>query len=122
MKSMITKFDAICRKAFAFVNAHQTLMMFAGGLGLLAAGLVKASFAAPGDSFNDDSIRSAGTAILADLIEGSFGALIMVIAGLVAIISAAMGAYRAAMAALIVAVGAFVLRSFVTLFFGDVFV
>ena len=56
--------------------------------------------------------------ILLELIEGSFGALIMIVAGLVAIIASAMGAYRAAMSALVVAIGAFILRTMVDVFFG----
>ena len=51
--------------------------------------------------------------------EGAFGALVMVVAGLGAIVAAAMGAYRAAVGMLVVAVGAFILRALVSLFFGD---
>ena len=42
----------------------------------------------------------------------------MVVAGLGAIVAAAMGAYRAAVGMLVVAVGAFILRALVSLFFG----
>jgi len=42
----------------------------------------------------------------------------MVVAGLGAIISAAMGAYRASVGMIVVAVGSFILRSLVSLFFG----
>ena len=45
----------------------------------------------------------------------------MLVAGLIAIIAAAMGAYRAAVGMLVVAVGAFILRSLVSLFFGENF-
>jgi hypothetical protein len=45
----------------------------------------------------------------------------MVVAGLGAIISAAFGAYRAAVGMLVVAVGAFILRALVSLFFGTQF-
>jgi hypothetical protein len=51
------------------------------------------------------------------LIEGNLGAMIMVIAGLAAIVSAAFGAFRAAVSLLVVAIGAFVLRSLVEIFF-----
>ena len=54
---------------------------------------------------------------LFELIEGNFGSLIMIAAGLGAIISAAFGAYRAAVGMLVVAVGAFILRSLVVIFF-----
>ena len=51
------------------------------------------------------------------LIEGNLGALIMVVAGIAAIVSAAFGAFRAAVSLLAVAVGAFILRSLVEIFF-----
>lgn len=68
-------------------------------------------------NFTDAYIKYAVGNILR-LLEGSFGALIMVVAGVMAIISAAMGSYKQAMAMLVVAVGAFVLRSLISLFFG----
>lgn len=55
------------------------------------------------------------------LIEGAFGALVMVVSGIGAIIAASMGAYRAAVGMLVVAVGSFILRSLVSLFFGTDF-
>lgn len=55
--------------------------------------------------------------ILFAYIEGSFGALVMVSAGIGALLSAAFGQYRATLSLLVVAVGSFVLRSFVTTFF-----
>jgi hypothetical protein len=70
--------------------------------------------------FNDDSIRCAVSQLFL-LIEGAFGALVMVVAGIGAIIAAAMGAYRAAVSMIVVSVGAFVLRSLVSLFFGTNF-
>lgn len=66
----------------------------------------------------EEGIRRVSLLLLEELIEGPFGALVMIVAGLVAIVSAAMGAYRAAMSCLIVAIGAFTLRTFVEIFFG----
>lgn len=57
------------------------------------------------------------TARIFELIEGNLGALIMVTAGLGAIVTAALGAYRAAVGLLVVAIGAFILRSLVDIFF-----
>ncbi len=48
---------------------------------------------------------------------GSFGALVMVVAGIVAIMSAASGNYRTSMAVLMVATGAFILENLIDLFF-----
>lgn len=93
--------------------------MLLGGVALLSFGLVDASYAQLGAPTND-RIGETANVILTELIEGTFGALIMIVAGLVAIVAAAMGAYRAAMACLVVAVGAFILRTFVEIFFGDI--
>ncbi len=69
-------------------------------------------------NYNDSLVKKAIGNIFC-LIEGAFGALIMVIAGLGAIIAASMGAYRSSVSMLVVAVGAFILRSLVSLFFGE---
>ena len=45
----------------------------------------------------------------------------MVIAGLGAIVAAALGAYKGALSMVVVAVGAFILRSLISLFFGNNF-
>ena len=66
----------------------------------------------------DDQLMRFGTGNLLMFIEGSFGALVMVGAGLGAIIAGAFGAYKAAISLLFVAVGAFILRALVSLFFG----
>jgi hypothetical protein len=66
----------------------------------------------------DDSLVRFSVGNLLRFIEGSFGALVMVASGIGAIVAAAFGAYKAAIALLFVAVGAFILRSLVSLFFG----
>lgn len=58
-------------------------------------------------------------ALILRFIEGPFGALIMVTAGLGAIVAAAMGSYKAALGLFVVGVGAFILRSLVAIFFGQ---
>ena len=67
-------------------------------------------------TLGDDRIAEM-TSRLFELIEGNAGALVMVLAGIAALISAAFGAYRAAVSLLVVAVGAFILRSLVEIFF-----
>ena len=69
-------------------------------------------------NYNDNRIDTVINALFIYL-EGSFGALIMVAAGVGAIISSAFGQYKAALGLLVVAVGAFVLRSLVGTFFND---
>ena len=51
------------------------------------------------------------------LAVGSFGALVMVVAGIIAIFSAAGGNYRAAVTVLMVACGAYILHTLIGLFF-----
>lgn len=52
------------------------------------------------------------------ILTGGFGALIMIVSGIGAILAAAFGQYRAALSALVVALGVFVLQIFVSAFFG----
>lgn len=70
----------------------------------------------------DEGMITCAVGALFRLIEGHFGALVMVVSGLGAIIAAAMGGYRAAVGMLVVAVGSFILRALVGLFFGGHFV
>jgi len=63
-------------------------------------------------------LESYATGNMLRFIEGSFGALVMVGAGLGAILAGAFGAYKAAISLLFVALGAFILRALVSLFFG----
>ena len=110
------------------IERHATALMLVLGLVFLTGGLLELSAAqggGPSGSFSeagyeDDLIRNSVGNLL-KLIEGAFGALVMIVAGLIAIIAAAMGAYRAALGMLVVAVGAFILRALVSLFFGTDF-
>ena len=116
--------------AYLFAAAHsptQTQLrsiIFASGICLLAIGLSSEAMTQVGGTgtltatYNDDRIVNVINALLT-YIEGAFGALIMIAAGLMAIISSAMGQYKAALGLLVVAVGAFILRSLVGTFFND---
>lgn len=100
---------------------HLQVMLFVVGVGLLTAGLVDSATAQTtglSTRYNDKRLANSINAILTYL-EGSFGALVMVCAGVGAILSSAFGQYRAALGLMIVAVGAFILRSFVGTFFND---
>ena len=95
------------------------LMLFAIGLTLITAGAIHGANAIDIEDpaeFNDTRIAMALNRLLTFL-EGSFGALVMVGAGIGAILSSAFGQYRAALGCLIVAVGAFILRSMMGTFF-----
>ncbi len=90
------------------------------GIILLAHGLSAASLAqhdpGSGVAAGDDRIYEAARRLFL-LVEGNFGALIMVCAGLASIIAAAFNQYRKAFSLFIVASGAFILRSLVVIFF-----
>lgn len=97
---------------------------FLAGLGILLVGSQDASIAQLGTEtrydiqYNDERIDTVINAVFTYL-EGSIGALIMVGAGISAIVASAFGQYKAALGLLAVAVGAFVLRSLVGTFFND---
>ncbi len=109
----------------AFTNPSKEQIQFAlflVGTTLLALGSAKGALAqldsvsSDVGEYNDERIASAVARIFTYL-EGSFGVLVMVCAGLGAILSSAFGQYRAALGCLVVAVGAFILRAFVMTFF-----
>lgn len=117
------KYRSACVSTVGFLGKHATAFMFLFGTVLLTGGLLELSHAqGAAKSFSeanfDDTLIKGSVGNLFKLIEGAFGALIMVVAGLGAIVAAAMGAYRAAVGMLVVAVGAFILRALVSLFFG----
>lgn len=92
--------------------------LFILGVVLLTAGLIDGAEAQRGIRYNDDRIVNSVNAVLTYL-EGSFGALVMVASGIGAILSAAFGQYRAALGLMVVAIGAFILRSLMSTFFND---
>ena len=119
------KYTAMCQRFALFAEKNASALMLVLGVVLLTGGMVEMSAAqgaGPSGSFSeadfDDQLIKNSVGNLFKLIEGAFGALIMVVAGLGAIVAAAMGAYRAAVGMLVVAVGAFILRALVSLFFG----
>lgn len=121
-KKMVAFYQATCRKLYVtskmFGEEYAQMLLFVLGVALLIGGLHGVAYAGEFGSSEFEQARiSAAVCLFFRLIEGSFGALVMVVAGLAAIIAAAMGAYRAAMGMLVVAVGAFILRALVSLFF-----
>jgi hypothetical protein len=119
------KYTEVGRRAGCFIESNSTTIALAIGATLVVGGLTEMAWAQSSNTlgsvseadYQDGLVRGAVANLFA-LIEGAFGALIMVVAGLGAIVAAAMGAYRAAVGMLVVAVGAFILRSLVSLFFG----
>jgi hypothetical protein len=129
MKNLKEKAINLARKAqislTAPTHSQAQAALFIFGVAVLALGLTHGAEAqgtvgtTPGASritYNDIRINEAIKAVLG-YIEGSFGAMIMVAAGIGAIMSSAFGQYKAALGLLVVAVGAFILRSLVAAFF-----
>lgn len=94
------------------IEKYPNASLFALGCFLLLNGLTGVAHA----QFDPALIEQA-VCDLFTLIEGAFGALIMTVAGIGAIISASMGAYRAAVSLLFTGCGSFILRSLVSLYF-----
>lgn len=122
IKSVSNKFTALCQRvSAAFVAPSEKqgrAVLFVLGVGLIALSLSLDASAQQMTKYNDEKIANAVNAVLLYL-EGSFGALVMAAAGIGAIMSASFGQYKAALSLMIVAVGAFILRSFMSTFFND---
>ena len=106
-------------------EAQVRTIIFLAGISMLAISLSLDATAQPGGGggntytkYNDAKVANAVNAIMTYL-EGSFGALIMAASGIGAIMSAAFGQYKAALSLMVVAVGAFILRSIMSTFFND---
>ncbi len=114
-------FNKLSRSFHSKLLVNANTLSVAAGLTLITVGLVDVA-SAQVDAPQWDQTRVAQAAeFLLSMIEGALGALVMIVAGIGAIVAAAMGAYRAAVGMLVVAVGAFILRTLVTLFFGENF-
>lgn len=104
-------------------EAQVRTIIFLAGISMLAISLsLDATAQGTGGNtstkYNDAKVANAVNAIMTYL-EGSFGALVMAAAGIGAIMSAAFGQYKAALSLMMVAVGAFILRSIMSTFFND---
>ncbi len=105
-----------CRYSFTRAGLELLLILALAAPHIVVAQGIKDEYS--GSAEYDPGMIDCAVGALFQLIEGSFGALVMVVSGLGAIVSAALGAYRAAVGMLIVATGSFILRSLVALFFG----
>jgi len=115
---------AMCQRIaaarFSPTEKQAQAILFILGVTILVFGLTHGADAqwSGTTKYNDARIANAVNAILTYL-EGTFGALVMAAAGIGAILSAAFGQYRAALSLMVVAVGAFILRSLMSTFFND---
>jgi len=105
---------------YTWAQSRSNQIVAFSGLILVLSGLTETVQAQAELDWDQERIATAADFLL-QMIEGAFGALIMVVAGIAAIVAATMGAYRASIAMLVVAIGSFILRSLVELFFGPDF-
>ena len=100
-------------------KAQMQVCLLLVGLFLLTAGIgidAMAQGAVDSTAIDTDKIDKAIGKLMA-AITGPFGALICIVAGLFAIVMAAMGNYKVAMSLLVISLGAFILKSIVKTFF-----
>lgn len=133
MKFVKEKIKKLGQSTLAYFTAPSKeqiqMTLFVIGAVLITVGTLKGAHAQSSfsdinleNSAYDDQRIQGALARIFRMLEGSFGALIMVCSGLGAILSSAFGQYRAALGCLVVAVGAFILRSITATFFnvGDI--
>lgn len=90
----------------------QRVLLFLTGVILLASAGVDNAYAGSG------TFGGACTKMLL-LVEGAFGALVAAVAGVAAILAAALGGFKMAWSLVVVSIGAFILRSWIRLFQGE---
>lgn len=123
-KKIKNSYVSLSQKVGACIHAptkgQGQAMLFIFGVVLLSTGLGMNLEAQRNGTiiYNDQRIVESVNGVLTYL-EGSFGALVMVASGIGAILSAAFGQYRAALGLMVVAIGAFILRSLMSTFFND---
>lgn len=109
-------YDRSCLEALRLAEKHSSALLFAGGAVLLVGGmneLASAQIAGGGVA----SARAYGAcSLLLAYMETGFGALVAAASGVGAIIAAAVGGFKAAWSLLVVSIGAFILRAYITLF------
>ncbi len=113
-KSACSKVEA-CFKAPSRGQAQ--MFLFILGIVLVSFGLTQ-GVEARDIAYNDQRVSQSVNGVLTYL-EGTVGALVMVACGIGSIMSAAFGQYRAALGLMVVAIGAFILRSLLSTFFND---
>lgn len=119
LKSSVLHLEQLGGACFAApTRAMGQAMLFGFGVFALVLGSMGAADAIGPGTYNDERIDEVLNRIF-QYIEGAFGALLMTAAGIGAIFTAAIGQYRTSLGLLVVAVGAFILRSLISTFFDD---
>lgn len=115
-KRLVDSYNNSGRMIAALAERHANFLLFLFGMTLVSLGSGELAQA----QANAAEYTEACGRLLA-LIEGPFGALITVGAGVGAIIASAVGGFKMAWTLVVVAVGAFILRAYITLFFAPCF-
>lgn len=103
-------------RARVWCETHQRMLLLV--LGILLIADAQTQFAEAAGFDNSKKFKKVcGNAV--QLAEGPFGAMMTAIAGIGAIIASAMGGFKMAWACLVVAVGGFILRAYIGVFFED---
>jgi type IV secretory pathway VirB2 component (pilin) len=110
MKVISRKYNESCLRAY-FISDNQKALIFLLGLSMVV-------FGSPENAHAGSGTYGQACNKLLGLIEGAFGALVAAAAGVAAIIAAALGGFKMAWSLVVVAIGSFVLRSFISLFNG----
>lgn len=96
------------------LERHQSVLLCLFGMLLTLSGSSEMAHAqATGDSI----FKESACMILQKGIQGTFGAMLTVIAGMIAVTASILGAFKAAWACVFVSVGAFIFNKFVEIFF-----
>jgi hypothetical protein len=121
-RKIANRYREVCQKVGAATQSpnkgQAQLFLFALGIVVVSFGLIDGA-EARNIKYNDQRVAESVNGVLTYL-EGTVGALVMVACGIGAIMSSAFGQYRAALGLMVVAVGAFILRSLMSTFFNDV--
>lgn len=110
MKMVGRIYSNSCLRAYFLGDSQKAAISILGVAALL--------FASPENAFAGAGTYGQACNKLLGLIEGAFGALVAAAAGVAAILAAALGGFKMAWSLVVVAIGSFVLRAFITLFNG----
>ena len=128
MVKIVNKFDqfstAVYCRSWNLLYDYSNVLLFVLGIMIITLGVFNLDAVAELDNTGGNS--KAGEIIkeqlckILGLLQGAFGALILVVAGLAAVVTAAMGAYKLAMSCVVIACGAWVIEAFMMLFFPNI--
>ncbi len=102
----------ICTRFIFCPSRFQRLVL--GAFGMF---LIMSAFA--GNAYAGGGTFGIACSKMLLLVEGAFGAMVAAVAGVAAILAAALGGFKMAWSLVVVSIGAFILRSWILLFQGS---